>query len=235
MQQLAEWTAMMMGASEGTAALIGCSPAAVVAQAAHETDWGRSAIGNNLFGIKADEQWQGVRVLRRTWEVFNGKSVSIEAWFRDYPTLADGIADHFAFLRDNGRYAAAGVFDPNDSKSDLEYFQALARGGYATDPNYAERLSDMLDSVHMFTPYMVASDQTAQVKPVPRLLLIGSDGVDVRELQSALQARGFYRDAIDGDFGPQTRKAVLAFQAENPACGDVDGIVGDKTRAVLGL
>ena len=50
MQRKLEWVACMLDASEASAAKIGCSPEAIVAQAAQETGWGRSAIGNNVFG-----------------------------------------------------------------------------------------------------------------------------------------------------------------------------------------
>src|SRR6185369_15310937 len=127
MQHLAEWTAKMLDASESTAAKIGCSPAAIVAQAALETGWGASAIGNNVFGIKADSSWHGARQLRQTWEHLGGADVPMQDWFRDYPTLADGIEDHFNFLVQNTRYA--NVFDRNNSMSDEDYLTRLAQDG----------------------------------------------------------------------------------------------------------
>ena len=72
MQRKLEWVARMLDASEASAAKIGCSPEAIVAQAAQETGWGRSAIGNNVFGIKASSGWKGAVVMRPTWEVENG-------------------------------------------------------------------------------------------------------------------------------------------------------------------
>lgn len=186
LQKLAEWTAVMMGASEATAAKIGCSPEAVVSQSALECGWGAAAIGNNVFGIKADSSWTGKRQLVWTREVIDGKSIMIQDWFRDYDSLADCIADHFEFLVKNTRYADAGVFDYDDSKSDEEYFAALKRGGYATDPNYVASLVAMLKSVHLFTSYMRVSDGPARPPPPPRLLYVGLAGPDVLALQTAL-------------------------------------------------
>lgn len=235
MQKLAEWTAAMMGASEPTAAKIGCSPEAVVAQAALESAWGAAAIGNNVFGIKAGSGWTGKRQLVWTREVFDQKSVMIQDWFRDYDSLADCIADHFEFLVRNTRYAAAGVFDPDNTKSDEEYFAALKRAGYATDPNYVSSLVDMLKSVHLFTTSMLISGETASPPPppAPRLLYVGLAGPDVLALQTALKSLGFYAGKLDGDYGSKTRDAVWAFQQARNL--KVDGFAGNETRDALKL
>lgn len=157
MQRLATWTCEMMNAAGPTAAQIGCSKEAIIAQAALESAWGASAIGHNIFGIKADASWKGPTKTVATREVINGQDVMIDAAFRDYPSYAESIADHFAFLKANSRYAAAGVFN---AVSDEAYFEALQRAGYATDPNYARSLMNMLASVKMFTTYMVDEQTT---------------------------------------------------------------------------
>jgi len=164
MQKLADWTCEMMNAAGPTAAGIGCSREAIIAQAALESAWGAAAIGHNLFGIKADASWHGMTQTVPTREVINGQSVMIDAAFRDYPSYADSIADHFAFLKANSRYAAAGVFNAG---SDQAYFEALQRAGYATDPNYARSLMNMLASVKMFTACMVDDTASAPEPTVP--------------------------------------------------------------------
>src|SRR4051812_33788422 len=120
MQRIALWTAQALDAAEQTAKLIGCSPEAVVAQAALETGWGKSAIGNNQFGIKVGGGWKGKRQLVSTREFVNGEYVTIQDWFRDYDTMAESFADHFEFLKTNSRYSR--VFDPDDKLSDEDYF-----------------------------------------------------------------------------------------------------------------
>ncbi len=63
MQHKLEWVASMLTASEATALKLKVSPTAIVAQAAVESGWGQSRVGNcNLFGIKADNAWTGTRV-----------------------------------------------------------------------------------------------------------------------------------------------------------------------------
>lgn len=58
----------------------------------------------------------------------------------------------------------------------------------------------------------------------------GASGSAVRDLQNKLRAAGFSID-VDGEFGPQTRNAVLAFQRARGL--DVDGVVGPQTWAAL--
>lgn len=64
-------------------------------------------------------------------------------------------------------------------------------------------------------------------------LQLGSTGPEVEELQRTLAAAGFDPDICDGSFGPETRKAVIAFQTDRGLL--VDGIVGPQTAAALGI
>lgn len=233
MQKLAEWTAMMLAAAEPTAGRIGCSPAAIVAQAALESAWGARKVGeNNLFGIKATPDWTGARVLVHTREVINGQSVMIDDWFRDYPSPEASIEDHFRFLHENKRYERAGVFNAADDRA---YFLALQRAGYATDPNYANALMAVTDTVKAFARGMtrMADSAAAAIQaPPPRLLMAGCSGEDVTRLQAALKGRGI-DVLIDGIFGQATHLAVMTFQRTQGL--EVDGIVGPATRKALGL
>ena len=61
----------------------------------------------------------------------------------------------------------------------------------------------------------------------------GSSGATVREIQTRLKNWGYYSGAVDGIYGSQTEKAVRYFQSTNGL--SVDGQVGDKTLAALGM
>lgn len=61
----------------------------------------------------------------------------------------------------------------------------------------------------------------------------GSTGEEVIEIQQRLSELGYYSGTIDGRFGANTKKAVIAFQMDNHL--SADGIVGDKTLEALGI
>jgi peptidoglycan hydrolase FlgJ len=129
--------------AQRAAAQLGVSPVSLVAQAALETDWGRSvpagAAGssNNLFGIKATAAWNGPAVASGTHEYSNGAATAVQAQFRAYGSTSQCFHDYVALLRGNPRYAAA-----LGTGSDVQAFgAALQQGGYATDPAYASKLA----------------------------------------------------------------------------------------------
>jgi putative chitinase len=61
----------------------------------------------------------------------------------------------------------------------------------------------------------------------------GSTGADVKRLQEALRQHGFSPGVVDGDFGPATTAAVLAFQKSEGLLAD--GIAGPRTQRALDL
>ena len=59
----------------------------------------------------------------------------------------------------------------------------------------------------------------------------GSQGEQVWKLQERLKLLGYYEGDVDGQFGPGTREAVVAFQKKNGL--DADGLAGAETQRVL--
>ncbi len=116
---------------------LGVPPVAVLAQTALETGWGAAAPGNNLFGIKAAHGQPSTTT--QTHEVVNGVLTAQTASFRAYPSAAASVSD-YAGLIQTAYSAAIG------QNSVLGYAQALQRGGYATDPNYATKLNSIAQS-----------------------------------------------------------------------------------------
>ncbi|HEU5133852.1 MAG TPA: glucosaminidase domain-containing protein [Steroidobacteraceae bacterium] len=118
---------------------LGVDPRNLIAQAALETGWGRSTPGgdsHNLFGIKAGSGWTGHRVQANTEEFDAGVATRIDANFRAYGSPRESVEDYVRVIRDNPRYAAA-----LNTGGDVQAFaNALQRGGYATDPEYARKL-----------------------------------------------------------------------------------------------
>jgi flagellar protein FlgJ len=132
----------VMPHAQAAARELGVDPRAIVAQAALETGWGTSqpadanGSSHNLFGIKAGGSWRGAGVVSETTEYVAGNAARESARFRSYEDVAQSVADYVRVLRDNPRYAAA-----LNTGGDVRAFAtALQRGGYATDPQYANKL-----------------------------------------------------------------------------------------------
>ena len=129
---------------------LGVSPVSLIAQAALETDWGRStprtpsgASSNNLFGIKASGGWSGPSVRSGTQEYVNGAATATQARFRAYGSCGQCFQDYTALLSGDPRYAAA-LGTGNDVGA---FASALQQAGYATDPNYARKLTAVADTL----------------------------------------------------------------------------------------
>jgi flagellar protein FlgJ len=128
---------------------LGVDPALLVAQSALETGWGRHMIrepggepSNNLFGIKADKRWQGEVATVTTTEYRDGRAVKEVAPFRSYSSYEESFSDYLQFIKSQPRYesALATAGDP------AGYAQALQQAGYATDPAYASKVTQIFNS-----------------------------------------------------------------------------------------
>ena len=110
------------------------------AQSSLETGYGKSHIGeaNNYFGIKADKNWQGDSLDKSTQEFENGKMVTKTQKFRKYGSMQESAADYIKFLQSNKRYQ--GVLSAGSAE---EAIAEQAKTGYATDPDYAKKLSNI--------------------------------------------------------------------------------------------
>lgn len=131
-----------------SAKALGVSADVLVAQAALETGWGKRMIhhqhgGNtfNLFGIKADERWQGDYVNVSTVEYRDGIARREQASFRAYASMAEGMDDYVNFLNQNPRYQQA--LEQADNAE--QFLQELQHAGYATDPAYAEKIRNIMN------------------------------------------------------------------------------------------
>ncbi|WP_413537000.1 glycoside hydrolase family 73 protein [Carnobacterium divergens] len=111
-----------------------------IAQAILESDWGRSDLAvdsHNLFGIKGSFNDQSSTL--PTDEFENGERITIEASFKKYDTIQESMGDHIDFLK-------GGTYDAIKTSTDYkEAAYALQNGGYATDPQYAEKLIELIE------------------------------------------------------------------------------------------
>lgn len=127
------------------------SPAVLLAQSALETGWGNKITqdgqGNssfNLFNIKAGSEWQGKVVSVSTLEYKDTVPVREQANFRAYDSLQQSFDDYVEFVSGRERYQKA-----LQANSGEEYISELAAAGYATDPNYANKVLAVVNSPSM--------------------------------------------------------------------------------------
>ena len=98
---------------------------------------------NNYFGIKASSAWKGATIDLPT----PGDADKISK-FRKYNSVSDSIADFINFLKVNPRYTKAGVFS---APSYPEQIIAIAKAGYAENPNYSSVITSVANKVKEYT------------------------------------------------------------------------------------
>lgn len=141
------WPHAMRGADS-----LGVEPEFLVAQAVLETGWGEHVPADsrgssfNVFGIKAQSDWSGERIWKKTLE-FSGEGFESQREpFRRYQSLGDSVDDYVNFLRQNSRYQDA--LDTAAQGSSV-FARKLGEAGYATDPDYAQKILQVIDSETM--------------------------------------------------------------------------------------
>lgn len=119
----------------------------MVGQAALESGWGKREIrapdgsnSHNLFGIKATSGWKGKVVEVATTEYVNGVPHAKMEKFRAYDSYADSFRDYARMLTKNPRYENV-IASAGDASS---FAHGLQRAGYATDPQYAAKLTRII-------------------------------------------------------------------------------------------
>jgi flagellar protein FlgJ len=129
-------------------------------QGALESGWGQKAVGNNFFGIKDTDGVNGNEQLITTTEYLSTDKVkfpvilkivkagnkfkyTVKDYFRKYPSAELAFTDHVNFFLKNPRYAKA----IKVKNTPTLFFDEIAKAGYATAPDYAEQLKQVMKSV----------------------------------------------------------------------------------------
>jgi|SRR5690554_166621 len=130
------------------------SPVTVLAQAALETGWGQHVIptaagesSNNVFNIKADQRWAGKTAATATVEFYQGVAQREGAQFRAYGSVEESFHDYVNFLQSNPRYQQA----LETGRDAVQFAEQLQQAGYATDPEYANKIKRIMNSDAMRT------------------------------------------------------------------------------------
>lgn len=145
----AEFVSQHSQAAEVVARESGIPASYMIGQAGHETGWGRSEIrhangapSHNLFGIKATGGWKGPVASVTTTEYSNGTPHKTVAKFRAYGSYEEAFRDYARLIGNSPRYDK--VMDNLDSVQG--FASGLQKAGYATDPQYAAKLSRAINT-----------------------------------------------------------------------------------------
>lgn len=127
---------------------LGVKPQAILAQAALESGWGKrqikledGSLSHNLFGIKANASWEGKVASVKTTEYVQGVAQQRVERFRAYDSYEAAFRDYAELLKTAPRYR--GVLNSAETG---DFAQGLQKAGYATDPNYAAKISRVAEN-----------------------------------------------------------------------------------------
>ncbi|GAB1268730.1 flagellar assembly peptidoglycan hydrolase FlgJ [Aurantivibrio infirmus] len=128
--------------AQNAAEKLAVDPETLIAQAALETGWGKHVIygsdgesSNNIFNMKANKNWQGDSVAVSALEYKDGIAVQENSTFKKYDSIQDSFNDYAKLISQHPRYQRA------SSKVETEeYLNEIHSAGYATDPNYVEKI-----------------------------------------------------------------------------------------------
>jgi LysM repeat protein len=118
-------------------------PASItLAQGMLESGFGTSDLAkyaNNHFGIKCHDEWSGPTYIQNDDEK--------NECFRKYPTVLDSYTDHSLFLKSRARYSELFELNHTDYRG---WAKGLKEAGYATEPKYAERLLELIETYELY-------------------------------------------------------------------------------------
>ena len=143
----AEFVASLAPFADLVAKRLNVSPDVLLAQAALETGWGKKVStdnnggsSHNLFNIKADKRWEGATTSVDTLEFSDGVAKREKHQFRSYEDFQSSFNDFADFLQSGDRYRDA----LRNSADSAQFLNGLQDAGYATDPNYAAKIQNVM-------------------------------------------------------------------------------------------
>jgi len=194
-------------------------PSVRIAQSGLETGW-KIPPWNNLGGYKVGSgkltpYWRGKIVTKGTWEVYDGKRVDATAAFRAYDSVEDFFRDQ-DLLFENKRYTGVRTAQSPEEQADM-----LQACGYATDPQYAQKLRNII-AAHNLKRYDTEAEVQKQMigelkKQIEQLT---AEQAQLRQRLKTLESRArvdvpaWAREAVDA--------AVKAGIVDTPEGGSLD-------------
>lgn len=142
-----EFVALLAPFADVVGKRLNVSPDVLLAQAALETGWGKKVStdnkgdsSHNLFNIKADKRWEGPTASVDTLEFTDGVAKRENHQFRSYQDFQSSFNDFANFLQSGDRYSDA----LRNSADSAQFLNGLQQAGYATDPNYAAKIQNVM-------------------------------------------------------------------------------------------
>jgi hypothetical protein len=198
-------------------------PASItLAQGLLESGAGQSELArrsHNHFGIKCADNWTGRRV-------YHDDDARGEC-FRAYSDPKDSYADHSRFLRNRPRYSQLFQLKITDYKG---WANGLKRAGYATDPRYATRLIDIIETYELYR-YDSASSQSGKTVDLEHTPYLNNGLLYIRA------RRGDTLKSIAKEFGTSARKLRAwndLYKGYTPQEGDILYLEKKKRKAAKG-
>ncbi|MEM8908840.1 MAG: glucosaminidase domain-containing protein [Bacteroidota bacterium] len=125
-------------------------PASItIAQGIHESSWGRGELSlnsNNHFGIKCKQEWDGGTYYTED-DDYDKDGNLIKSCFRVYNSVEDSYIDHTNFLMERSFYQPLFKLTSDDY---VAWAKGLQSCGYATDPNYAQKLIKTIETYQLY-------------------------------------------------------------------------------------
>ena len=121
-------------------------PSITIAQACLESDYGKSDLSqkyNNLFGVKGNNP--NTSAVLKTKEFEKGKWIVVKARFQIYDSYEASIRAHARLFQKGTTWDAKQYRHVLAAKNYQTQARALVKDGYATDPNYADKLIKLIE------------------------------------------------------------------------------------------
>ncbi|HHD7667386.1 TPA: glycoside hydrolase family 73 protein [Enterococcus faecium] len=128
----------------------GVLPSIILGQAILESNWGKSTLAskyNNLFGIKAYGYQKKVSL--ETKEFVNEEWITIQGDFKVYDSWEQSMDDHTQLFVQGVDWNPALYEKVITATNYQEAAQALQEAGYATDPGYAQKIIQVIETYQL--------------------------------------------------------------------------------------
>lgn len=197
-------------------------PSVSIAQTILETG-GKIHPWNNIVGYKVGSgrrtpYWQGKSVNRKTWEVYDGvRHDDVSADFRAYDSIEDCLKDQaLLFINNRRRYQPV-----IDARSPGEQAVSLQTSGYATDPQYADKIMSIIRSQRLEIFDKGAELAMEKIADMERMITKYKSQID--ELQKRLNdLESQHRTSIPDWASEAVEAAVSKGYVDTPEGGSVD-------------